>query len=97
LNLLPLFGNSGKHFPTMAEEFERGIRFDSVDFPPMIDHRDPTTLDEFTRGIKALTQISVWLLVSGCSAHGVAEPGISFVQTMFQGRWLGLLSRFFGN
>lgn len=63
----------------------------------MIDHRDPTLLDEFTRGIKALTQVSVWLLVSGCSAHGVTGPGNSFVQSVFHGRWLVVLSRFFGN
>ena len=62
----------------------------------MIDHRDPTTLDEFTRGIKALTQISVWLFISGCSAHGVTEPN-SFVQSMFHGPWMAILTRFFGS
>lgn len=54
-------------------------------------------MDEFTRGIKALTQLSVWLFISGCSARGVAEPGNSIVQLVFHGRWTALLSKFLGN
>ena len=62
-----------------------------------MDDRNPTLLDEFTRGIKALTCISTWLIVTGCTSHTTREPGISIVRMVFPDGTLAQIARFFGH